>query len=93
MWDDDYAIFVSIWPLGGGLLSWSPAWLFLLPRLLFALRFIPLSVQSFPHLRRPEVYPPPFYLPILFPWMLGFLCPLVSSPCLILVLLSSFRDL
>ena len=23
---DDYAIFVSIWPLGGGVLSWSPAW-------------------------------------------------------------------
>lgn len=26
VWDDDYAIFVSIWPLGGGVLSWSPAW-------------------------------------------------------------------
>jgi len=60
VWDDDYAIFVSIWPSGGGcgnLLSWSPAWLFLLPRLLFALRFISLSVRSFPHLRRPEAYP------------------------------------
>ena len=59
MWDNDYATFVSIWPSGGGcgnLLSWSPAWLFLLPRL-FALQFVSLSVRSFLYLRWPEVYP------------------------------------
>ena len=60
MWDNDYATFGSIWPSGGGcgdLLSWSPAWSFLLPRLLFAPQFISLSVRSFPYLRWPEVYP------------------------------------
>ena len=60
MWDNDYATFVSIWPSGGDCGNWlsrSPAWLFLLPRLLFALQSIFLSVRSFPYLRWPEVYP------------------------------------
>jgi len=92
VWDDDYAIFVSIWPSGGGVLSWSPVWLFLLPRFLFALRSISLSVRSFPHLRRPGVYPPPFYLPTLFSWTLGFLYPFISSPYFILVLRFEIYD-
>ena len=48
--------------------------------------------RSFPHFRRPQVYPPPFYLPTLFPWILGFLYPLISSPCLILVLRFEIYD-
>lgn len=35
--------------------------------------------------------PPPFYLPTLFSWMLGFLC-LISSPYFILVLRFEIYD-
>ena len=62
-------------------------------RLLFALRFISLSVRSFPHLRQSGVYPSPLlFIYLLYFFGCSIFCPLISSPYFILVLRFEIYD-